>query len=164
MTSRATKATWTKMKSHAIRAARASDLSRLLPLVKAYYAFDAIPYDAETLRAALSQLLKDKSLGRVWIIDTGRGLAGYAVLAFSYDLEFGGREAIITDLFVSARCRRKGYGARLLSMIIAFCRRTALYEIELHVTRENRAAMAFYKSFGFVDRRRTVLTLDVQQA
>ena len=147
-----------------IRPARTSDLERLLPLVKAYYAFDAIAYDADNLRTALAGLLKDKSLGRIWTIDTGRGLAGYAVLAFSYDLEFGGREAIITDLFVSARYRRKGCGARLLRMIIAFCRRTALYEIELHVTRKNRAAMAFYKSFGFRDRQRTVLTLDVNQA
>ena len=152
------------MARHAIRAARTSDLRRLLPLVKAYYAFDGIAYDGKTLRTALVQLLKEKSLGRVWIIDTGRGLAGYAVLAFSYDLEFGGREGIITDLFISARFRRKGYGARLLSMIIAYCRRTALYEIELHVTRENRAAMAFYKSFGFLDRRRTVLTLEVKNA
>lgn len=148
----------------AIRPARASDLRRLLPLVKAYYAFDAIEFDVTTVRVALSQLLKDKGLGRVWTIDTSRGLAGYAVVAFSYDLEFGGREAIITDLFVSARYRRKGYGARLLSMIIAFCRRTALYEIELQVTRENREAMAFYKAFGFRDRRRTVLTLDLRQA
>jgi ribosomal protein S18 acetylase RimI-like enzyme len=152
------------MAAHTLRPARASDLQRLLPLVKAYYAFDGIAYDGKALRAALARLLTDKSLGRVWTIDTGRGLAGYAVLAFSYDLEFGGREAIITDLFISTRFRRRGYGARLLSMIIAFCRRTALYEIELHVTRENRAAMAFYKSFGFIDRRRTVLTLDLRQA
>ena len=164
MISRAMLAMSTEMATHAIRPARASDLPRLLPLVKAYYAFDEIEYEAKTLRVALSRLLKDKSLGRVWTIDTGRGLAGYAVLAFSYDLEFGGREAIITDLFVSTRYRRKGHGARLLSMIIAFCRRTALYEIELHVTRENREAMAFYKSFGFRDRLRTVLTLDLQQA
>jgi ribosomal protein S18 acetylase RimI-like enzyme len=154
----------TEMAAQTIRAARASDLRRLLPLVKAYYAFDGIAYDPDALRTALVRLLKDKNLGRVWTIDTGRGLAGYAVLAFSYDLEFGGREAIITDLFIAARYRRKGYGARLLSMIIAFCRRTALYEIELHVTRENRAAMAFYKSFGFLDRRRIVLTLEVKKA
>jgi ribosomal protein S18 acetylase RimI-like enzyme len=152
-----------RMAPHTIRPARASDLKRILPLVKAYYAFDAIEYDAKTLRAALSRLLNDKTLGRVWTVDSGRRLAAYAVLAFSYDLEFGGREAIITDLFVSARYRRQGIGARLLSMIIAFCRRTALYEIELHVTRENREAMAFYKAFGFVDRRRTVLTLDLEQ-
>lgn len=152
------------MATLAIRPSRMSDVHRLLPLVKAYYAFDGIAYDGKTLRAALTRLLKDKSLGRVWIIDAGRGLAGYAVLAFSYDLEFGGREAIITDLFVSARYRRKGYGARLLRMIFAFCRRTALYEIELHVTRGNREAMAFYKSFGFRDRRRAVLTLDLKPA
>jgi ribosomal protein S18 acetylase RimI-like enzyme len=164
MISCAAPAMWTEMAPHTIRPARASDVERLLPLVKAYYAFDRIAYDAETLRGALTQLLKDNSLGRVWIIDTGRSLAGYAVLAYSYDLEFGGREAIITDLFVSARHRRQGLGARLLSTIIAFCRREALYEIELHVTRENRGAMAFYKSFGFVDRRRTVLTLEVKQA
>jgi ribosomal protein S18 acetylase RimI-like enzyme len=148
----------------ACRPARASDLSRLLPLVAAYYAYDSIEYDAGTLRAALAQLLKAKSLGRVWVIDSGRGLAAYAVVAFSYDLEFGGREAIITDLFVSERYRRRGLGACLLNAIMRFCRRAALYEIELHVTRENRDALAFYKSFGFKDRKRTVLTLEVKHA
>jgi ribosomal protein S18 acetylase RimI-like enzyme len=164
MTSRATKAIWIKMQSHAIRAARASDLERLLPLVKAYYAFDAIAYDPGTLRAALSQLLKNKSLGRVWIIDTGRGLAGYAVLAFSYDLEFGGREGIVTDLFVSRRYRSKGFGKRLLSTIGSFCKRISIYEIEVVVTRENRAALGFYKALGFRDRRRSVLALDLRTA
>lgn len=163
MISSATTVIEPEMAAPAIRPARPSDLARLLPLVKAYYAFDSIAYDADNLRAALAQLLKDKRLGRVWMIDTGRAPAGYAVLAFSFDLEFGGREAIITDLFVSARYRRRGYGSRLLTTIFDFCRRAALDEMELHVTRENRAAIAFYKSFGFRDRRRTVLTLDLKQ-
>src|SRR4029077_7650629 len=147
-----------------IRAARPSDVPRLLPLVIAYYDFDAIAYDITALRAALSALLADKALGRVWVIESGRMLAGYAVLAFSFDLEFGGREAIITDLFIAARHRRKGLGARLLTDITKFCRRAKLYEIELNVTRGNRPALAFYKTFGFKDKRRTVLTVDLRRA
>ena len=145
------------------RLARTSDLSRVLPLVAAYYAYDSIDFDAEKLRAALSHLLKDKTLGRVWVIESGRGLIAYAVVAFSFDLEFGGREAMITDLFVSARYRRRGLGACLLGAIMKFCRRAALYELELNVTRGDRDALAFYKSLGFRDRKRTVLTLEVEE-
>jgi GNAT superfamily N-acetyltransferase len=147
-----------------IRAARPSDELRLLRLVKAYYDYDSLAYSERPVQSALLLLLRDNRLGRVWVVETGRALREYAVLAYSFDLELGGREDIVTDLFVTARLRNKGYGKQLLSVIGSFCKRAAIYEIEVVVTRQNRAARGFYKALGFRDRRRSVLSLDLNTA
>lgn len=147
-----------------VRAARRSDERRLLRLVKAYYAYDSIEYSERLVRTALSQLLRDSLLGRVWVVENGRALIAYAILAYSFDLEFGGCEGIITDLFIESRFRNKGYGRQLLSVIGRYCKRAAIYEIEVVVTRQNRAALGFYKALGFRDRRRSVLSLDLNTA
>jgi GNAT superfamily N-acetyltransferase len=147
-----------------VRAARPSDERRLLRLVKAYYAYDSIDYSERLVRTALSQLLRDTQLGRVWVVENGRALIAYAVLAYSFDLELGGREGIVTDLFITARFRNKGYGKQLLSVIGRYCTRASIYEIEVVVTRQNRAALGYYKALGFRDRHRSVLTLDLSTA
>ena len=43
-------------------------------------------------------LLGDSSLGRAWLIMQGKTTAGYVIVIFWFDLEFGGRAALITDL------------------------------------------------------------------
>ena len=75
-----------------IRFATSRDFDRLLRLVAAYYRFDSIAFDTRATGAALRRLLRDKSLGRAWVIDSGRELAGYAIVTYNYDLEFGGRD------------------------------------------------------------------------
>ena len=147
-----------------IREARPSDERRLLRLVKAYYAYDSIAYSEHSVQTALSQLLRNTRLGRVWVVDNGRALVAYTILAYSFDLELGGREGIVTDLFVTARFRGKGFGKQLLSVIGRYCKRASIYEIEVVVTRQNRAALGFYKALGFRDRHRSVLSLDLNTA
>jgi hypothetical protein len=60
----------------AAHAADVTDLEALLEFVKAYYDFDEIPYRSERIRSALRILLRDPSLGRVWIIHYGRKASG----------------------------------------------------------------------------------------
>jgi hypothetical protein len=75
-----------------IRFAASRDFDRLLRLVAAYYRFDSIAFDTRVTGGALRRLLREKSLGRAWVIDSGRELAGYAIVTYNYDLEFGGIE------------------------------------------------------------------------
>jgi hypothetical protein len=60
----------------AVRAADVTDLESLLGFVKAYYDSDGIPYWSERIRTALDILLRDRSLGRAWIIRYGRKRSG----------------------------------------------------------------------------------------
>ncbi|HEY9673810.1 MAG TPA: hypothetical protein V6D11_20380 [Waterburya sp.] len=72
------------------RVADNSDTETLLKFIREYYEFDHHPFDEQTLRTALTKILKDESLERVWLIQEGRNAIGYIVLAFGYSLEFRG--------------------------------------------------------------------------
>jgi GNAT superfamily N-acetyltransferase len=145
-----------------IRFASARDFDRLLRLVAAYYRFDSIAFDKRVTGSALRRLLREKSLGRAWVIDSGRDLAGYAIATYNYDLEFGGIEAIMTDLFIAQRHRRKGLGARMIEAVRDFCRREGIGALELQVSRRNDAAQAFYRALGFEALDRIVMNLELR--
>src|SRR5579864_2821227 len=102
--------------------ARADDLRELVGLVRAYYQFDGIRFDPKSATAALKNLLRRPSLGRVWIArDSGKAV-GYAILTFNYDVEFGGVEGIVTDLFVKTNYRGRRLGERIMAAIEDYCR------------------------------------------
>jgi GNAT superfamily N-acetyltransferase len=147
-----------------IRFASRSDKSGLLPLIRAYYRFDSIKFDHGKIVQALDRLLRSRSLGRIWVIEVRkRELAGYAILTYNYDLEFGGIQGIITDLFITEAYRRQGFGARMISAIVSFCRTNGISAIELQVTRCNCRARKFYHSLGFETLDRLVMDLDLHQ-
>lgn len=132
-------------------------------MVAAYYKFDSIEFNQRVTGRALHRLLHEESLGRVWVIDAGTALAGYAILTYNYDLEFGGTEGMMTDLYVAARYRRRGLGAQVISAISEFCREAGIAAIELQVSRGNRAARSFYRALGFKAWDRVVMSIDVKQ-
>jgi GNAT superfamily N-acetyltransferase len=144
-----------------IRQARLADFGALLRLVKAYYRFDSIAFDERVTGDALRRLLRDKSLGRVWVIDTGPALAGYAILTYNYDLEFGGVEGLLTDMFIAARYRRRRFGAAMIAAVRDFLSNAGIGAMELQVTRSNRRARLFYKTLGFKQLDRVVMSLDI---
>jgi ribosomal protein S18 acetylase RimI-like enzyme len=130
-------------------AADVTDLEALLKFVKAYYEFDEIPYRTGRIRAALRILLKDSSLGRVWIIRYGHKAAGHAILTFGYDLEFNGRQATITELFIAPEYRSRGLGGKMVELIEETCRQMGIGALELQVERDNVRAQSLYRKLGF---------------
>lgn len=147
-----------------IHLASPSDHVRLLPLIEQYYKFDSLKFDEHTIGQALQRLLRSRTLGRVWVIDTvaERELVGYAILTYNYDLEFGGVQGIITDFFITEPYRRHGLGRRMITAIAGFCRKSGIRTIELQVTRKNRQARQFYESLGFETLERLVMDLELQ--
>ena len=148
----------------AIRTARSSDLDQLLRLVGAYYRFDGIRFERGRIGGALSRLLRKPALGRVWVAQDRKRLVAYLVLTFNYDLEFGGLEGMITELYVEARWRRCGFGRRLIDLARSFCHNSGIDTLELQVSRDNRKARAFYKSLGFREFDRVVMAIDAAPA
>src|SRR5437016_7825415 len=88
--------------------AGADDVDALVPLIHAYYDHDRIPFDQAAIRRGLGQLLADASLGGAWLLRDGGATVGYFVLTFGFDLEFGGRQATLTDLYLAPTHRRRG--------------------------------------------------------
>lgn len=144
------------------RYARLSDISDLLQLIRAYYRFDGIRFHRSVVGAALKKLVRRRSLGRIWIMRDGSNAVGYAVLTFNYDVEFGGFEGILTDLFVSSKYRKRGVGRQMLAAIYDYCGSLGIRALELQVEEHNRNAQAFYRRLGFKRLSRLVMSVDLQ--
>jgi GNAT superfamily N-acetyltransferase len=125
------------------RQARISDSPELLRLIRAYYRFDGIRFESKIVDAALRKRLRSRSLGRIWIMRDGAKPVGYVVLTFAYDLEFGGLEGIVTDLFIRSEYRARGLGRHALTLVHAYCRSAGIRTIELQVEEHNTDAHKF---------------------
>lgn len=141
-----------------LRLATPADAQTVLMFIQDYYAYDQIPFDEVAIGSGLQQLLGDGSLGRVWLVQHGGQDVGYAIVTFAFDLEFGGREAFITDLFIAKDYRRKGLGRRTLEVIERFCKDLGLKALELQVQGRNHTARHFYLEAGYEEYSRIVMS------
>ena len=85
-----------------------SDLDLILNFMRRLYAQDGIPFDESSARATLAGIVRDRSLGRVWMIREGPEPIGYMILTLGYSLEYRGRDAFVDELFVDENRRRSG--------------------------------------------------------
>jgi ribosomal protein S18 acetylase RimI-like enzyme len=146
-----------------IRRARRGDAVELLRLIRAYYRFDKIRFRGGAVKSALARLLKDQRLGSVWIIRDGSKAVGYVILAFTFDLEFGGFEGLVTDLYIDAKYRGRGLGERALNVVDEHCRSQGIGTVELQVVEDNHDAQAFYRKIGFTRLNRIVMAREVDR-
>jgi GNAT superfamily N-acetyltransferase len=134
------------------RIASDSDTDLLLQLMSEYYAFDQHPFNLEKARAALTGLLREPVLGRVWFVCAGEILVGYIVLTFGYSLELLGRDAFVDEFFLLERYRGQGWGRKTMQFVEQAARELDVHAIHLEVTRHNAGAQRFYPKLGFVNR------------
>ncbi len=142
-----------------LRTAGADDRDLLLALVQGLYEAEHIPFDEARTARALGDLLADPSLGRVWIVERGGQAVGYAVLTLGYSLEFGGRFALLDELFILEGHRGSGAGRQTLARIAETCRELGLQTLRLEVGRTNRMAQGLYGRIGFETEDRDLMTL-----
>jgi GNAT superfamily N-acetyltransferase len=140
------------------------DHAALLKFVVAYYRFDKIPFSRKSLSKGLDTLLRNPSQGQAWLMESHKTAVGYAVLTYNFDLEYGGVEGMLTDLYVLPRFRMKGIGSLALYEVEDYCRERGIRTIELQILNHNRAAETFYKKAGFHALARKVMILDVRTA
>jgi ribosomal protein S18 acetylase RimI-like enzyme len=138
------------------------DHATLLKFIIAYYRFDRIPFQRKSLEQGLHTLLRNLSLGKAWLMECHKKPVGYAIVTYNFDLEYGGMEAMLTDLYVDKRCRNNGIGSLALYEIEDFCRERGIRTIELQVQNHNKSAETFYRKAGFRILRRKVMLLEVR--
>ena len=97
-----------------IRVATVSDVADVLPLVGAYWNFEAIDgFDATLVSAQLHRMVAEPSLGRLWLARSNGVGIGYLLATFVFSLEHLGLTGEIDEFFVLPTYRRHGIGAAL---------------------------------------------------
>lgn len=140
-----------------LRLATHDDLAELLPRTCALNAHEGIAIEPAVLEAALARLLRDPALGNAWLIERGRAAIGYAIVTFGYDLEFGGRDAYLTELWIDPAARGRGAGGAALALLDPELRALGVRALHLQVRPDN-PALRLYQRSGFSASPRVVMT------
>ncbi len=138
------------------------DHKALLKLIVAYYRFDKIPYRLKSLSRGLDTLLRNLSLGQAWLMEAHKRPVGYTLLTYNFDLEYGGVEGMLTDVYVERRFRNRGVGTLALYEVEDFCRERGIQNVELQVLNHNKHAEQFYRKAGFHILPRKVMLMEVR--
>jgi diamine N-acetyltransferase len=136
-----------------------ADLPELLTMMKELQQEDpwSVPFeDAATVRT-VAELLRDPSLGCIWIIrDEGEDV-GYIVMTFDFSVEYRGRGAWVDELFVRRTHRSRGIATQALDFFFEQAKTLGASVIHLEVNRGNRA-IELYRRLGFEDHGRYLMT------
>ena len=133
------------------------DLPLLEQLVRAYCLEDGHTFREDRQPAALAALVAGEPLCRAWLIGLEARPVGYVVLALSFSVEAGGREACVDEFYLVPEVRNQGLGSRALALVEAEARDLGVQRIFLEVQRGNRV-IGLYRRAGYVDHDRFLMS------
>ncbi len=112
---------------------------------------ERIAWHRSQSESALRKLISDNSLGHALIAESEGKTCGYAVITYGYDLEFGGRDAFITELYLQGAVRGRGLGTVFLREIEKIAKDNGVLALHLMVYPDNLPAVSLYRRAGFIE-------------
>lgn len=134
------------------------DVDAIVEMMRRYYAEDGYPFVEADAREAVSGLIRDDNLGRLWSIQDRGRVIGYLAVTLGFSLEYRGRDAFIDELFVMEEARGKGLGREALEIAEDYCRGRGVKALHLEVERHREAAYKLYRQTGFEGHDRYLMT------
>jgi GNAT superfamily N-acetyltransferase len=134
-----------------MRLAKPKDIDLLVTLMAEFYAEGGYALDRPRAALAFEAVLKDRRLGRIWIIQSGRQDVGHIVLTLKYAMEYGGIVGCVDDLYVRAAWRNKGLSTAALVDVKDFCEDADICALTVEVGFDNAPAQTVYRRTGFTE-------------
>lgn len=134
------------------------DLPTLLELMREFYAQQQMRFDELAASRATTKALNNADLAQIYLIFRGAELAGYFALTFCFSFEFHGRFALLDELYLREPFRRKKLGKAVVSFVEDLCRKAGIKAVRLEVGRGNQGAQALYRTAGFEEDERNLMT------
>ncbi|MFT3697130.1 MAG: GNAT family N-acetyltransferase [Kofleriaceae bacterium] len=140
-----------------LRLASIADAQILLPRSRALQEHEGIEISDAKLLAALRVMLEQPDLGCVFVIEMDSRDVGYAFLSYSFDLEFGGREAWLTEIYIDDSVRGYGAGTFAIQAIEQELKARGVLAVHLQVRADN-PALRLYQRMGFHEVPRLIMS------
>lgn len=147
-----------------LRLVEATELQPLLDMMQEFNDLEDIPWNRQEVTPAVERLLGAPELGLIAHIVEGDAVSGYLVLTWGFDLEWNGRDAFLTELYLLPQTRGRGLGRKALPLIEQLAREHGARALHLMVRPENLAAVQLYRGAGYSSPPRTFLTKDLVAA
>ncbi|MGM9509889.1 GNAT family N-acetyltransferase [Larkinella sp. GY13] len=141
-----------------IRIARTpADADAVLRMMETFCGLFNYPFDRALRQTLIRQVLENPSLGSLWLVELESKPVGYAALTYGFAYEFGGKTALIDELFIEEGHRGVGLGRRVLLSLQKAADEFGVSVIHLQTEKYNPRAKQLYESAGFVDQERSTL-------
>ncbi len=127
-------------------------------MMEAFNRLEGIDWDPLSIEPAASRLIADPALGAIGLLISASEPVGYYMLSWGYDLEWRGRDAYLTELYVDPAWRERRVGTRALALIEDLARANGASAMHLMVRPENGPAVRLYASAGYRSPPRLFLT------
>ncbi len=138
--------------------ANAADLSVLLSMMEQFNILEQTPWDLGAKERALRTLLANPELGVVALLQENDDTVGYFVVTWGFDLEWDGRDAFLTELFLVRQARGRGLGGPALEAVEALSREHRARALHLMYRTENVVAGRLYLGHGYTSPPRVFLS------
>jgi ribosomal protein S18 acetylase RimI-like enzyme len=126
--------------------------------MREFYSVEHLEFDESSVGRSLRELFEHAEHGTLVLIEDERVPLGYLVLTYGFSLEFGGRFALLDELYVRASFQGKGIGTAAMSFVEDLCRQSGMAAVRLEVHRTNEIAQRLYRKGGYMDQQRDLLT------
>jgi GNAT superfamily N-acetyltransferase len=134
------------------------EVPALLEMMREFYGQQEMRFDESAASLAIDRVLSNPELAQIYLIFRGAELAGYFALTFCFSLEFHGRFALFDELYLREPYRRQKLGRAVVSFVEDLCRKAGIKALRLEVGRENQPAQSLYRTAGFKEDERNLMT------
>jgi ribosomal protein S18 acetylase RimI-like enzyme len=140
------------------RPAQAADVDAIVAMMRGYYEQDGYTFVEDEARAAALMLMKDSSMGSLWVATDQDTVVGYVAVALGFSFEYRGREAFVDELLIAESHRGRGLGREALDVAEAYCREMGVNALHLEVEGHRGKALDLYRRRGYEDFDRYLMT------
>ena len=134
----------------ATRTATERDIARCAELLGILFSQEhEFTANAEAQSKALSMIIGNPELGRIFVCEIDGVIEGMVMLLFTVSTSLGRKVALLEDMVVAPAWRSKGLGTRLIDHAVDFARREGFGRITLLTDQDNDSAQRFYRAKGF---------------
>ncbi len=144
--------------SKPLHLATLDDLERVLPMIKAYHAFENIESDEAHRISAVTPLLEGSPHGAIWFIGPKMAPVGYVAVSFGWSIEMGGMDGFIDEFWIREKVRGRGMGGEAMSALLKTLKAANVKAMHLEVNQENLRAQTLYQRLGFQNRQFGLMT------
>jgi ribosomal protein S18 acetylase RimI-like enzyme len=134
------------------------EIPSLLEMMQDFYAQQEMHFEKTTANRAVSKLIESPEHGQIYLIFRGSELAGYFALTFCYSLEFHGRFALLDEVYIREAYRGQKLGKSVVPFAEDLCKKAGIRALRLEVGRENKPAQSLYRTAGFKEEERNLMT------
>ena len=135
-----------------------ADVPEVAAMMADFYAIDGYAFDAGRSEANLELFVRDRELGRLWLLLSGGAVVGYAALTFCFSFEFGGKTAFLDELYLVPEYRGRGLGKQAVEFVCRQAGKEAVRAVHLEVELHNGPGRRLYGRAGFQEHNRILMT------